>query len=56
MDLVSRNIEKILSLDVTEENRDFVIWEGNPMEFGAAVVLSFDGKERSVGSCWPEAT
>jgi hypothetical protein len=56
VDLVSRNIEKILSLEVQEENRDFVIWEGNPMEFGGTVVLSFDGKEGSVGTCWPEST
>lgn len=56
VDLVSRNIEKILGLEVAEENRDFVIWEGNPMEFGANVVLSFDGMEGSVGACWPEST
>jgi hypothetical protein len=56
VDLVSRNIEKILSLNVEEKNRDFVIWEGNPMEFGGTVVVSFDPEVRSVGTCWPEST
>lgn len=56
VDLVSRNIEKILDLDVPESERDFVIWEGNPMEFGASVAFSFDGEKRMVGTCWPEST
>jgi imidazolonepropionase-like amidohydrolase len=56
LDLVSRNIEKILGLEVTEETRDVVIWEGNPMEFGSNVVLSYDGKTGSVGTCWPDST
>ncbi|KAF8851484.1 hypothetical protein BDZ45DRAFT_808264 [Acephala macrosclerotiorum] len=56
VDLVSRNIEKILSLDVKEESRDFVIYEGNPFEFGASVVLSIDGDDGVVATCWPEAT
>lgn len=56
IDLVSRNIEKILDLDFAEEERDFVVWEGNPMDFGASVVLSFDGKAGRVGTCWPEST
>jgi hypothetical protein len=56
VDLVSRKIEKILSLDVIEEQRDFVIWDGNPLEFGGTVVLSFDPKEGLVGTCWPEST
>lgn len=56
VNLVSRNIEEILSLDVKEENRDIVIYEGNPLEFGASVVLSIDGQDGSVATCWPEAT
>ena len=56
VDLVSRNIEKILSLNVAEKKRDFVIWEGNPMEFGGTVVLSFDSEAGLVGTCWPEST
>jgi hypothetical protein len=56
VDLVSRNIEKILGLDVAEESRDFVIWEGNPLEFGGSVVLSFERKGGVMGTCWPEST
>ncbi|KUJ07432.1 composite domain of metallo-dependent hydrolase [Mollisia scopiformis] len=56
INLVSRNIEQILSLDVKEDSRDFVIYEGNPLEFGASVVLSIDGDDGMVATCWPEAT
>lgn len=55
VDLVSRNIEKILKLDVKEETRDFVVYEGNPLEFGASVVLSIDGDDGTLATCWPEA-
>lgn len=56
VNLVSKNIEDILKLDA--EERDFVIWEGDPLEFGASVVLSFEniGGFRRVETCWPEAT
>ena len=52
VDLVSTNIEKILRL---KGKRDFVIYEGNPLEFGASVVLSFDGEDGAVSTCWPES-
>lgn len=52
IDLVSRNVEKILRLD---ETRDFVVYEGNPLEFGASVVLTIDGDDKRVVNCWPEA-
>jgi hypothetical protein len=52
--LVSKNIEEILDLD-TKESRDFVIFEGNPLEFGASVVLAFEGDDGSVSMCWPES-
>lgn len=55
LDLVSRNIEEILKLDV-EGKRDFVVFEGNPLEFGASVVLAFDGEDGVVSMCWPEST
>lgn len=55
VDLVSRNIEKILGLDVKEATRDFVIYEGNPLEFGASVVLSVNGDDGTVATCWPSA-
>lgn len=53
---MSRNIEKILSLNVKEDSRDIVIYEGNPLEFGASVVLTIDGDDGMVSTCWPEAT
>jgi hypothetical protein len=55
VDLVSTNIEEILGLDVKKENRDFVVFEGNPLEFGASVVLAFDGDDGSLSMCWPES-
>ncbi|KAH8680468.1 hypothetical protein BGZ61DRAFT_359170 [Ilyonectria robusta] len=36
--LVSSNVEDILGL---ERSSDIVIWEGNPLEFGASVVFAF---------------
>ncbi|TGO87835.1 hypothetical protein BPOR_0200g00040 [Botrytis porri] len=51
VDLVSRNIEKILDLKVAEETRDFVIWEGDPLQLGAGVVFSIEGGE--LGTCLP---
>lgn len=57
MELVSRKIEKILDLDLGKKGseRDFVIWEGDPLEFGASVVLAVDGERGEVLDCWPEA-
>lgn len=55
VNLVSRNVEEILGLDVVEKKRDFVVWEGNPLEFGASVVLGVDGQEGVVSLCWPES-
>jgi imidazolonepropionase-like amidohydrolase len=54
VNLVSRNIEQILGLDVKEESRDFVVFEGDPLQFGASVVVAFDGQDGSVSLCWPE--
>jgi hypothetical protein len=53
---VSRNIEEILGLDVKEESRDFVVFQGNPLEFGASVVIAVDGEDRRVMGCWPESS
>lgn len=55
MNLVSRNIEQILGLNVKEESRDFVVFEGDPLQFGASVVVAFDGQDGSVSLCWPES-
>ncbi|KAM0147259.1 hypothetical protein ACHAPG_010694 [Botrytis cinerea] len=51
VDLVSRNVEKILDLKVAEETRDFVIWEGDPLQLGASVVFSIEGGK--LGTCLP---
>jgi hypothetical protein len=55
VNLVSRNIEQILGLNFDEEERDFVVFEGDPLQFGASVVLAFDGHDGSVSLCWPES-
>jgi hypothetical protein len=48
--LVSTKIDSILGL---KNNKDFVIWEGDPLEFGATVVAGFDGERGDILSCWP---
>ena len=50
VDLVSKNIEDILRL---ERTRDIVVYEGNPFDFGARVVLSFE--EGKIRSCSTDA-
>ncbi|KAH8802876.1 hypothetical protein F5884DRAFT_803522 [Xylogone sp. PMI_703] len=55
VDLVSKNIEEILDLKLDDKARDFVVFEGNPLEFGASVVISVDGTSKTVANCWPEA-
>lgn len=52
--LVTSNVEGILGLPAS---KDFVVWESDPLEYGASVVLSFSNDAESetltVGSCWP---
>ncbi|KAH8700941.1 hypothetical protein BGW36DRAFT_138382 [Talaromyces proteolyticus] len=55
IDLISIKIDDVLGLQKSERNSDFVIWEGDPLEYGASVVLTFDGDNREVVGCWPEA-
>ena len=57
MNLVSRNIEEILGLGVEEASRDWVVYEGDPLQFGASVVLAVDGDggKGRVVECWPES-
>jgi hypothetical protein len=52
--LVSENLERILGLP---KSRDVVVWEGNPMEFGASVVLVLgeEGEVKGAAGCWPES-
>jgi len=33
---------------------DFVVWEGNPLEFGGSVAVSVDGESGTVMDCWPD--
>lgn len=39
-----------------ESEKDFVIWEGDPLGFGASVVLAVDGGLGEVMECWPEGS
>ncbi|TID14531.1 carbohydrate esterase family 9 protein-like protein [Venturia nashicola] len=47
VNLVSTNIERILGLN-GEEKGDIVVWEGNPLQFGASVVVTIDGHDGAV--------
>ncbi|OTA59273.1 composite domain of metallo-dependent hydrolase [Hypoxylon sp. EC38] len=49
LDLVSKNIEDILQLP---RSSDFVIYEGDPFNFGARVAMIFE--EGKVRSCYPD--
>ncbi|KAI1377768.1 composite domain of metallo-dependent hydrolase [Hypoxylon crocopeplum] len=49
LDLVSKNIEDVLQLP---RSRDFVIYEGDPFNFGARVALIFE--EGKVQRCHPD--
>ncbi|KAK8100621.1 carbohydrate esterase family 9 [Apiospora kogelbergensis] len=52
--LVSKNTEEILGL---EPSRDLVLWENNPLQFGASVVLSFEADQEGtlmMATCWPD--
>lgn len=59
VNLVSYNIEKIFDLPVSTsesgERQDFVVWEGNPLEFGARIAMVVDGVRGAsvLKECWP---
>lgn len=56
MDLVSGKIDEILGSGSSSKlNTDYVIYEGNPLEYGANVVMAIDGENGSVRSCWPDS-
>ncbi|EED16397.1 conserved hypothetical protein [Talaromyces stipitatus ATCC 10500] len=55
VNLFTRKIDDILGFEGSERNTDFVIWEGNPLEYGANVVLTVDGDDKAIVGCWPEA-
>jgi hypothetical protein len=51
---VSTNVEEVLSLP---PNKDMVIWEGDPLQFGTPV-LAFQDPDGSgkleLATCWPD--
>ncbi|KAK6193100.1 RNA-splicing factor [Pestalotiopsis sp. IQ-011] len=52
--LVSKKVEGILRL---KASKDIVLWENNPLQWGASVVLSLEeteGGKLEVGTCWPD--
>ena len=53
--LVTTRVEEILHL---KPSRDLVIYEGNPLEFGATVVLAFQADDETdrleLAACFPE--
>lgn len=49
--LVTTQFEEILGL---HRSADLVIYEGNPLQLGARVVLAIDGDHHDVVDCWPE--
>jgi hypothetical protein len=54
LDLVTTNVEAILGLS---SSKDIVVFEGNPLRYGATVVLSFHADSETgqlqVGTCFP---
>ncbi|KAG9237926.1 hypothetical protein BJ875DRAFT_452450 [Amylocarpus encephaloides] len=54
--LVSWRVDEILGLSGDGgDEKDFVVYEGDPLEFGARVVLGVEGGDGRVGMCWPES-
>ncbi|KAL7798441.1 carbohydrate esterase family 9 protein [Trichoderma ceciliae] len=52
--LVTSNVESILGL---EKSKDLVVFEGNPLNYGASVVVAFHANEKTgkleVATCYP---
>ncbi|KAJ6031931.1 hypothetical protein N7540_002663 [Penicillium herquei] len=61
VDLVSSKVNEILRIDkhptsdLTQQG-DFVIYEGDPLEYGAVAVLTVDGSLNTIVECWPDAS
>ncbi|KAI4859974.1 hypothetical protein F4820DRAFT_438279 [Hypoxylon rubiginosum] len=51
VDLVARNMREMYGLEVRDE-REFVVYEGDPLEYGASVALIVE--EGEVQRCWPD--
>ncbi|KAJ5725334.1 uncharacterized protein N7483_006691, partial [Penicillium malachiteum] len=60
VDLVSHKVNEILRLDNPSSEQtqqgDFVIYEGDPLEYGAVAVLTVDGSLNTIVECWPDAS
>ncbi|KAJ5703988.1 hypothetical protein N7493_011126 [Penicillium malachiteum] len=58
VDLVSRKVNEILRLDkhASSQQEDFVIYESDPLEWGAAAVLTVDGSLNSIVESWPDSS
>lgn len=54
--LATVEVQKILGLNEASGAGDFVVWEGNPLQHGASVVLIVDQGNVDSGEegCWPE--
>jgi hypothetical protein len=52
--LVTTKVETILGL---QPSKDFVVWEGSPLQYGGTVALAFheraDGRFE-LSACWPD--
>ena len=51
---MTTNLETILGL---RKSKDFVLWDGNPLEYGGTVALAFHEKSDGrfeISSCWPD--
>ncbi|KAI1771457.1 hypothetical protein F4818DRAFT_454580 [Hypoxylon cercidicola] len=51
VELVTRNMRDIYGLEIRDE-REFVVYEGDPLQYGASVALIVE--EGEVQRCWPD--
>ncbi|KAI1382047.1 hypothetical protein F4677DRAFT_439852 [Hypoxylon crocopeplum] len=49
--LVTKNMREIYGLEVRDD-REFVVYEGNPLEYGSSIALMVE--EGEVQRCWPD--
>ncbi|KAJ9131800.1 Composite domain of metallo-dependent hydrolase [Pleurostoma richardsiae] len=51
VDIVTKNMREIFGLPVRDD-REFVVYEGDPLEYGASIALIVE--EGEVQKCWPD--
>lgn len=51
VDIVTKNMREMFGLPIRDE-AEFVVYEGNPLEYGASVALIVE--EGEVQRCWPD--